>query len=201
MNFIKDNLSEIQKIFTQSELQINKLDSDRLIIAGASSSKPERITGLSIAILSLILPFSSDLFDDSGNTNMFGSYDFYNHQESIPLRLMTFLPGLCVFLFYRKNTRCVLDKNTNTFLVIQKHDWKTLRSEGGLEEISGVEISQVENSSWSIFESSTFTNMLVRLLKRSGESVSFTFIVKINHLDETVLKTRNILCQFLDLPI
>ena len=73
--------------------------------------------------------------------------------------------------------------------------------EGNLSEISAIEVLPVEKPSWMFFQKETYTHIQVNLVKHSGEPVSFTFMGQRSNLDGTILKTRNILCEFLNLPI
>ena len=150
-------------------------------------------------ILLSLLPFHSDLLVEPGNPSFLNGYDWYNHLALIPLRLALTLPGLWIFLVYGKVTRCTFDKNKNIFVVEQKNYLFNERSEGNLQDISALEISQLEKPVSSWFGKDSFAYIEVKLLRDSREPVSFTFIERKSEIDSAIVRVRNLLSEFLNL--
>ncbi|MCJ8278566.1 MAG: hypothetical protein MJK14_01085 [Rivularia sp. ALOHA_DT_140] len=99
-------------------MKFNQSESNKLILK-ADASIPYCSIGGFLTVLS-ISPFYLPLFLEPDNMSRWNGYDFFNHLEAIPLRLCLTLPGLWILLFYGKVTRCVFDKENNTFLVENK---------------------------------------------------------------------------------
>jgi hypothetical protein len=204
MNVIQEKLNKIGMFFLRlvsAKIGLIETDSDsNKLTVDSDLSMPARGTALWLILL-LFLPFHSDFLEDPNSTSFFNGYDFYNHEWSIPLRILLASPGLWVFFGWGKFTKCVFDKNENTFTVKQRINWISQKTEGYLSEISAIEVFSVEKPSWMLFQKETYTHIQVNLVRNSGEPVSFTFMGQRSNLDNTILKTHNMLCEFLNLPI
>ena len=203
MNSIQEKFNELQLAFlSRISLRIGlmKTNSEANILSlEADSSIPSRGIGLLIFLFSL-LPFHSDFLEDPSSNSFLNGYDFYNHSEAIFIRLLIALPALYIFLIYGKVTRCTLDKNNNTFLIEQKNYLFRQKSEGNLQGISGLEISQAERSGGFRLGGGTFTYVEVNFLRDSAEKVSLTFIEQTSEIDNSIEKVHNMLSDFLDIP-
>ncbi|MBV6626352.1 MAG: hypothetical protein KI793_26025 [Rivularia sp. (in: Bacteria)] len=145
-------------------------------------------------------PFYLPFLLEPDNMSRWNGYDFFNHLEAIPFRLCLALPGLWILLFYGKVSRCVFDKENNTFLVENKNYISNKKVEGNLEDISAIEVAQIEKPAWKLFGGSIFSHIQVKLLKHSGEEASFIYIEQKSELESSILKTRNMITEFLALP-
>ncbi|PSB46795.1 hypothetical protein [Chamaesiphon polymorphus] len=203
MNLIQDKLNDlwilfIRQVSAQIGFRVTDTEPNKLILE-ADSSIPARGTGLWLILL-ILMPFYSDLLVDPNDPGIFNGYDFYNHSGSIPWRICLALPGLWVFFVYGKFTRCVFDKNNNTFVLTQKVKLLPQKTEGDLQGIAAIDIFPIEKPSWMIFGKETFTHIQVNLIQHSGEIVSFIFMERKSEIDNVVRKYRNMLCEFLNLP-
>jgi hypothetical protein len=204
MSIIQEKFNDLSTSFmrlvsVQIGFRVNDSDPSKLILE-ADSSIPARGTGLWLILLSL-LPFHSDFLEDPSTPGIFNGYDFYNHEWSIPLRFCIALPELWIFFVWGKFTKCVFDKNANTFSIKQRISWIEQKEEGNLQEISSIEILPVEKLAWLLFSKEPFTHFQVNLIKHSGEVVSFFFIERKSEVDSVIVKYRNVLCEFLNLSV
>lgn len=179
-------------------LRVTDSDSNKFKLE-ADASIPSRGIGRWMILLSL-LPFYSDFLAEPTYTSIFNGYDFLNHLEFIPFRLCFFLPGLWILLFYGKVSICMFDKINNTFLVEQKSYISNQKAKGNLEEISAIEVAEIDKQAWNIFGGSIFTHIQVHLMINSEEAVSFIYIEQKSEVENSIIKTRNMITEFLALP-
>lgn len=196
-NFNKLGMSLLRSFAQQIGLRIIDSDSNNLKLE-ADATMPSRGIGRWIILLSL-LPFYSDFIVEPGNMSPLNGYDFFNHLGAIPFRLCLTLPGLWILLFYGKVTRCVFDKENKTFSVENKSYISNQKVKGNLEDISAIEVTQIEKPAWNLFRGSINTHIQVNMMRNSGETVSFIYIEQKNRVESSILKTRNTITEFLGL--
>ncbi len=68
-----------------------------------------------------------------------------------------------------------------------------------LEEISDLEVTEVEKSIPDFLEGDRLTHIQVSFLRHSKEPISFTFIESSGGIDATIIQTYNRLSEFLSL--
>ncbi|MEL6459117.1 MAG: hypothetical protein AAFQ91_12790 [Cyanobacteria bacterium J06621_15] len=179
-------------------LKLNQSDLNKLILE-ADASIPYRSIGMSLIVLSTS-PFYLPLFLEPDNMSRWNGYDFFNHLEAIPFRLFFTLPGLWILIFYEKVSKCVFDKENNTFSLESGSYISNQKVEGNLEDISAIEVAQIEKPTWNLFGGSIFTHIQVHLMRNSGETVSFIYIEQKSEVESSIIKTRNMITEFLALP-
>lgn len=197
-SFNKLGMSLLRPFSLQIGLRVIDSDSNNLKLE-ADASMPSRGIGRWIILLSL-LPFYSDFLVEPANMSPLNGYDFFNHLGAIPFRLCLTLPGLWILLYYGKVTRCVFDKENNTFSVENKSYISNQKVERNLEDISAIEVAQIEKPAWNLFGGSINTHIQVNLMRNSGETVSFIYIEQKSQVESSILKTRNMINEFLALP-
>ena len=100
MNTVQENLNAMGRFILRlfsAKIGLIETNSDlNQLIVESDLAIPARGTGLWLTLL-LLLPFHSDFLEDPNSTSIFNGYDLYNHEWSIPLRIILSSPGLWVF--------------------------------------------------------------------------------------------------------
>ena len=178
MSFGQENFKKLGMIILRSfaqQIGLRVIDSDsNNLKLEADATMPSRGIGRWIILLSL-LPFHSDFLVEPGNISPLNGYDFFNHLGAIVFRLCLTLLGLWILLFYGKVTRCVFNKENKTFSVQNNSYISNQKVKGNLEEISEIEVTQIEKPAWNLFGGS-INHIQVNLMRNSGETVSFIYI-------------------------